>query len=247
MAVFKDADTAKIGSVRSSRPYFLDYALENDAIYVHFGYSVQAGNDIKSLKINNIDGGSSSGFWRDNTLKVAKEHRAFTSMANIKTNIETKKYRSTTTTPLLLNYSIDEININTLEGAQIANNVSIRYSSYMTSSYVYDAINKVYKRFANGKEHKDGITGLQYTTKNIIVAKITNYKLDSYGRQGLNNIGTGDGYYITNGYAVPIKWNKSSRSSQTIYTYLNGEEIKVNDGNTYIQIQPTDQKLILSE
>ena len=37
MAIFKDKDTARIGSVRSSRHYFLDYALENDAIYVHFG------------------------------------------------------------------------------------------------------------------------------------------------------------------------------------------------------------------
>ena len=38
MAVFKDKDTAKIGSVRSARPYYLDYALENDAIYVHYGW-----------------------------------------------------------------------------------------------------------------------------------------------------------------------------------------------------------------
>ena len=30
MAVFKDATTERIGSVRSSRPYFLDYALENE-------------------------------------------------------------------------------------------------------------------------------------------------------------------------------------------------------------------------
>ena len=42
MALFKDKDTAKIGSVRSARPYYLDYALENDAIYVHYGWSDQA-------------------------------------------------------------------------------------------------------------------------------------------------------------------------------------------------------------
>ena len=47
---------------------------------------------------------------------------------------------------------------------------------------------------------------------------------------------------ITNGYAVPITWEKSSHSAQTVYKY-NGEELKVNDGNTYIQIQPKDQKL----
>ena len=45
MAIFKDKDTNRIGSVRSSRPYFLDYAMENDAIYVHFGWSPLAQSD----------------------------------------------------------------------------------------------------------------------------------------------------------------------------------------------------------
>ena len=42
LAVFKDADTERIGTVRSSRHYFLDYAQENDAVYTHFGWSPQA-------------------------------------------------------------------------------------------------------------------------------------------------------------------------------------------------------------
>lgn len=245
MAIFKDKDITKIGSVRSSRPYYLDYAMENDAVYVHFGGSDQAYSDIRSLNIDHIDGMADDGFWRDNNLNVDREHKAFTNMENIKNNIEKKKIRNTTEIPSLLNYSIDEINIDSLENAVPANNISIKYSYYMTSSYVYDEVTKLYKRFANGIEHKDGVTGEQYTTKNIIVAQIPNYSVDSYGRQGLNNIGTGNGYYITNGYAVPITWNKSSRSEQTIYRYLNGEEIIVNDGNTYIQIQPLNQELLI--
>ena len=39
MAIYKDVDTSVIGPVRSSRHYFLDYALENDAIYAHYGWS----------------------------------------------------------------------------------------------------------------------------------------------------------------------------------------------------------------
>ena len=68
MALFKDVDTAKIGPVRSSRHYFLDYALENDAIYVHYGWSPKAQNDIPALGVNNINGvlGSDGGvFWRE--------------------------------------------------------------------------------------------------------------------------------------------------------------------------------------
>ena len=56
MTVYKDADLEKIGPVRSARHYFLDYALENDAIYVHFGWSPQAQADIGKLRVDNING-----------------------------------------------------------------------------------------------------------------------------------------------------------------------------------------------
>ena len=96
----------------------------------------------------------------------------------------------------------------------------------------------------SGTPHKDAITGKQYTAKNIIITPIENYSYDSYGRQKLNNIGSGEGYYITNGYAVPITWEKTSRTSQTIYKYKDSEkQIKVNDGNTYIQIQSKGEAL----
>ncbi|MBR2472225.1 MAG: DUF3048 domain-containing protein, partial [Clostridia bacterium] len=54
--------------VRSARHYFLDYALENDAIYAHAGQSPQAGRDINALKmadINGLDGLDGQYFHRD--------------------------------------------------------------------------------------------------------------------------------------------------------------------------------------
>ncbi len=93
--------------------------------------------------------------------------------------------------------------------------------------------------------HKDYITGNQYTTKNIITYQVKNYSIDSYGRQGLENIGSGEGYYITNGYAVKITWEKTARDAQTVYKYMDGNEIDVNDGVTWIQIQPVGKELTI--
>ena len=59
----------------------------------------------------------------------------------------------------------------------------------------------------------------------------------------LDDVGSGDGYYITDGYAIPITWSKASRSSQTVYKNMDGEEIKVNDGNTFIQITPPSESI----
>jgi len=60
------------------------------------------------------------------------------------------------------------------------------------------------------------------------------------GRQDLDNFVTADGYYITNGKAIKIKCKKEAVGVQTKYMDLEGNEIKVNDGNTWINICPID-------
>ncbi|HIS18969.1 MAG TPA: DUF3048 domain-containing protein [Candidatus Coprovivens excrementavium] len=251
MAVYKDKDTEKIGSVRSARPYFLDYVLENDALYVHWGWSEQAEADIARLGINNINGLSYENvyFYRDNNLPINYEHRGFTSMELINKGIDDLGYRKTTSKDLLLNYSIDDVDLSTLDGVIKANNIDITYSGLVTTSYKYDADNKVYLRYVNDVAHTDYGTKKQYTTKNIIVYQVSNYMLigDVKGRQVLDNVGTTSGYYISNGYAVPIVVTKNSRSGQTKYSLQDGSEINVNDGNTFIQIQPEGKDLKISE
>ena len=243
-ALFKDADTAKIGSIRSARHYFVDYAEENDAIFVHWGGSPQAYDRIRTSGIDEIDGMALEGsvFFRDRTLKRNYEHTGFTSMANLKEYASEKGFDRDTTKGLLLNYTVDDVSLSVLPDAQSAQEVEIVYSNYHTTSYVYDEERKVYLRSMAGVENVDLETGEQYTAKNIIVYDLDNYALnDGSGkdRQELDNIGTGTGYYITNGYAVPITWEKSDHDEQTVYRYTNGTEIDVNDGNTFIQIYPT--------
>ena len=246
MALFLDQDTERIGSIRSARHYFLDYALENDAIYVHHGQSPQAQSDFSRLDVDRIVVDNSKTGWRDNTLNVATEHRLFTSIEKLNSglgNIRTERDND-----LLLNYSIDELDLSSYVGAIPANNVTIKYSGYITNTYEYDSESGVYKRFVNGEEHTDYVTKEQYTFKNIITYQVDNYTLndgENKGRQDIENIGEGTGYYISGGYAVPITWEKSSRTSQTKYYLENGEELVVNDGNTFIQIQPEGQTLTI--
>lgn len=253
LALFLDQTTERIGSIRSARHYFLDYALENDAIYVHHGQSPQAQSDFSALKIDRISVDESKTGWRDRTLtnssgkKVAIEHTLFSSIEKLNKGVGSK--RTERNKPLLLTYSVDDIDLSSKEGNKEAKNVVIKYSNGTKTSYEYDATNKVYKRSVNGKAHKDYVTKEQYTFKNIITYQVKNYTLkdsENKGRQGIDNIGSGKGYYISNGYAVPIKWEKKSRSDQTIYTYENGDKLVVNDGNTFIQIQPSGQSLTIN-
>ena len=245
MPVFKGVNLEKIGPIRSSRHYFLDYALENSAIYVHYGWSPQAESDIKKLKVNNINGISQSAkdFWRVKDKK--SPHNAVTSTKNILQMAGDKGYKTQSNEKSVLNYQVDEVN---LEEGKSASRVVIPYSTSNVVSYTYDETTKRYTRYSKNTKQTDWTTKKDITTKNIIITFASNYALndgENKDRQGLKNIGTLKGYYITNGKAIEITCSKSSRTAKTVYKDLQGNEIKVNDGNTFIQICPIDAKVVI--
>ncbi len=246
MALFKDQETARIHGIRSSRHYYLDYAMENDAIYIHWGGSPQAFSDLRTLDIDSREVANNNGAYYDNSLPVASEHTTYTSMDYLNEVVAKKNFREETNKDLLFNYVAEPINMVFLEDSFLANSIDITYSSSYITNFDYDEENNTYLKSHKDKAHIDYVTGEQYTFDNIITYQVENSTIPGEStRQEIDNIGTGEGYYITGGYAVPIKWSKTSRESQTIYTYLNGEEIDVNDGNTYIAIQPLGNTLTI--
>jgi len=249
MAVFKGANADKVGPMRSSRHYFLDYALENDAIYAHIGWSPQAQKDIRTLGVNNINGleydtgkawKQGDVFWRLSSRYAP--HNSICDLATIKTAAETKGYRTTSTETSVLNYVVDEITLEEKTDAIPATDVTIPFSTLQTVNFKYDETTQRYTRYARKKLQTDAVDESNITTKNIIISKAENYTLadgENKGRQGLKNIGTFDGYYITNGKAIPITATKDTRTSKTIYKDSAGNVIEVNDGNTFFEICPT--------
>ena len=217
--------------------------MENDAIYAHYGWSPQAESDIKRYSINNLNGitESETTFWR--VKDKSAPHNAVTSTDAILKAAKAKKYKTTSTKESVLNYVTDEVD---LKDGQGATTVTIPHSTLQTVKYEYDEENQVYKRYARNKAQTDWDTGNSVTTKNIIITFCDNYELDDVenkGRQGLKNIGTFDGYYITNGKAIKIKCIKEERNKQTRYEDLKGNEIEVYDGHTWINICPTDAEV----
>lgn len=240
MEIFKNVSLDKIGPVRSSRPYYIDYVLENDALYAHYGASTEADRDLKTLGINNLNGMIlSQTYWRDNTRFAP--HNALTSTERILAQAEKYGYRVTSDQASVLKYTTDEV---MLENGVEALDVKIPYSSFNTVEYKYDAETQRYTRYSKGKLQTDWNTGENITTKNIIITFAENYGIGS-GKQGLKNIGTLKGYYITNGKAIEITCTKTAREAKTVYADLEGNEINVNDGNTFIQICPLKAKVTI--
>lgn len=253
LAFYKDKTDVKIGTVRSARHNYIDYILENDAIFVHFGWSHEAESQIIKMGIENIDGNymDPKPFWRENPEGLATEHTVYTNISEIiKYNNSTKKYRTTTEKEILLNYTSENIDLSKKENSKVAKTISIPYSYSYNVEFKYNNETKKYDRYVNGKNHKDYFTGKQFDSKNIIVVLIDWGVLNKYADAAgnnyldLQNIGNGNGFYITNGYAIPITWVKESRESQTKYLY-DGKEIEISDGNTYIMFQNINDNITI--
>lgn len=247
MALYKDVDEdLTVGTIRSSRHNFIDYALESDAIYVHYGWSHYAEDDEKGGTINYINGLFDKPFWRNNPERLASEHTAYTSINKLKQTANEKGFKQESDKTILLNYNTEDVNLSNTTDNKVANKVIIPYGEKPNvTTFIYDETSKMYNRQENGINCIDHDTKEQVNTKNIIVQKIDYSKCSDNYYWNLKTVGSGTGYFITNGYAVPITWEKDSRAGKTKYYYEDGKEIEVSDGRTYIELQTNAQKVTI--
>lgn len=237
LAVFNSSDADKIGPVRSARHHFFDYVLENDATFVHFGGSSKAYADIPLRNIEDLDGLIYDGIYFKRDKSRYAPHNAYTSMDYINKYMN-KNYRVTSDKENIFKYSSNEVVLDESDDATI---VEIEYANDIVK-YEYDNINKVYNRYISNKKDIDKETNKQITVKNVIVQNVKYWTLTgkyaNKGVQDMKSIGKGTGYYFTEGKMIEIKWEKDDSRSKTKYLTLDDKEIILNDGNTYVQMQP---------
>lgn len=244
LALFWNNLPGYIGPVRSTRHYFLDYAMEYDAILAHIGGSDYAYRDLQSFSVNNIDGTMSDAdgvFW-DLTNDTSNYHDTYTSGEKLTNYLKKSGYSMATDKRLPVKYNSEDVTYN---GGDSAREIFIKYSVNSTCGYYYDEEAKNYKRTRMGEFQTERNTNQVIRAKNIIILFVENKTIegDQYGRQELYTAGSGKGYYISNGVKQDITWTKSNRNSQTRYLDGNNNEISVNPGTTWIQIVPVDAEV----
>ncbi|MDF2521453.1 MAG: hypothetical protein K0R84_2081 [Clostridia bacterium] len=232
MAIYHHQDAEKIGPVRSARSYFIDAAMEYNAAYLHCGGSPEALQDIKTLRVDSLNElNGESNYWRARDRKAP--HNLYTSTKLTREVLKAKKLDNEKWS-YSMNISTEFVN---LEGKTI-NEFVIDYKQNYKAGYQYDKGKKIFFRTINGVRLKDKETGTEISTVNIIVEKVGSKVVDDAGRLDLDNIGSGKGWFLTGGKMIEIEWSKESREAKTIYKDLKGNPIKLNAGNTWIQVIP---------
>lgn len=243
LALYKNVDVDKIASIRSARHYMLDYVLENDAIYVHWGYSPQAKSEISSLGIDSINGidYENKYFFRDPNIPVSTEHTGYTTTSSIKRAIKDLNIRETTNKKSLLSYSDKEV----MDNSEEAKKLYIPFSKTYNVSFTYDEENKVYLKTQNKTDIIDYTSKERIKTKNILILDVDYQPIygDDENRLNMKNIGSSKGIYISNGKQKNITWEKNYRSDKTVYFNEDGSKLLINDGNTYIALKPNNMAI----
>lgn len=239
MGIFEDFDADRIGSTRSARHYFVSFADEYDAIYVHYGQTKYATAKIAALGVNNLSGLEGVGntvFYRDHSIRAP--HNAFASYKGIIAGTKQKGYRTELKPDYENHYTFYDEDTDLTDGMD-AGKVSLGFSNYTTPYLVYHPDDKLYYRFQFGQPHIDYNTKKQLAFKNIIVQYVKEWNIDKKGYQTMDiENSSGKGYYITNGKAVDITWKKNESTKRMHYYDKDGNELAVNAGKTYIAIFP---------
>ncbi|MBP1925449.1 hypothetical protein J2Z76_001308 [Sedimentibacter acidaminivorans] len=235
LCVFLACEPERVGPVRSARPYLVNYALENDGIFVHVGGSQDAFNEIYRLSVADVDGLYSGAMWRYYDTGKFAPHNMYTVLKSIRDEAEMRGYRINSQ---FEGYKFNDKSFNISEkykNVSKAAKICISYNKFNTTDYMYDTENSLYQRYKDGEKHIDELDGKQLSAKNIMLLETTKEVLDNEGRLFIETVGSGEGIYITNGEAVEITWNKKSEKSRTNF-YIGQDELVLNPGNTWIQV-----------
>ena len=229
-----------LGSIRSTRPYYLELALGHDAMLVHAGGSPEAYKNIPAWGVDNMDGvnGGSDAkiFWRDSQRKssMGYEHSLVTSGEKV------QEYLAKGHFPLehadSYTYSQTFALDGTPAGGTDAAKLTLRFSNYKTGVFTYDAESGLYKAAQYSKDHVDGATDQQVSATNVLVlnTEIGEIPGDSYLRCRARMTGTGSGKFFCGGKGVDIQWSKADRNSPYVYTLTDGTPLTLGQGTSYV-------------
>lgn len=247
-AIFDDMPSkGVIGSVRSAREYFMDFAANHNAIFVHAGGSAEAYSQIKIRHINNLDFVNMydlNKYWyrdADRRQNMGYEHSLMTTGELIASAIEYKKYNtqipeSFESSFKFFDYASGETK--DMSTAGDANHVIVKYHSIHAPEFIYNPDTGYYTRTQyNGIAHVDAKTGKELEFTNVLLLSLVHKDLnDELLHISVDSTGSGDGYYITGGKYVKIRWEKATQDTPMKLYCEDGTPLVMNCGKTFVNI-----------
>jgi len=247
VGIFQSDIPDKIGPVRSARDYFVDFAFNHDAIFIHHGASPGGYTRIRGSRINSFDGMAWEGilFWRDRTFPYwarntgtrALEHSSYTGWHRIEPQLYERGTRAIIDENPAYGFAFGEI---TAPPAGEASRVVVPFSPAYIRTFIFDADTGLYLAENRDGPHLDALNQQQLAAANILVQFTTQRVVDGEGRRTVQTIGSGSGYLVTRGNYYPLTWEKDDLTTPTRWYFEDGEPLVLSPGVTWICVFPAN-------
>ncbi|ANS73188.1 hypothetical protein AWM70_00140 [Paenibacillus yonginensis] len=236
VAIFQSADSgsAKLGPVRSIRPYLIELGESYHGVLAHAGGSPDAYSILQSQHKEELDeiGRAGAYFWRDSARKAP--HNLYTSLEKLREGVD--KFGFAAEDNDVPSYTFRQADEPLTEGEAAAGvQVTFLQDSYKVS-YRYDAGTQLYTRYIGDKAHVDKETGEPLTMSNVIVMGADHKVLDDVGRLSVDLAGGGKALLLQRGRVLTGQW--VHKKDDVIRFVKDGAEVPLYPGKTYFNIVP---------
>lgn len=256
MGFFEDYDNLDhIGSVRSSRDYYIYEAMAYDSIYCNWGLARPWVEElINSDRIDNISCGvagiynpAPNAYGRiERGANYATEHTGYLFIKGYNTDLKSMKYQTEYRDTFVQAFTFaDDGYVSTYDGYPSATQILPGGKQSNAGGYgihnpcfAYNKDDGLYYRTQYGSAQIDEMNGEQLAVANVIfkichgeerLPDDPNYDYLAFGVHG-----TGDAYIFTNGKVIKGTWKRDGDRDPNLFYDDKGNEIVLNQGKTWI-------------
>lgn len=242
LALYQSNLPSSIGPIRSARSYFVELAKGLDAFYIAHGYSPEAETMLKSGIVDNINGMQYDGTLFKRSSDRRAPHNSYILGENVKKGAQ--RVNASLLYQKKVSYTYYEEDENVQSGVE-ANKINVNYGSgQFNSTYTYDTTLNKYTRTVNGITTTDALTNEAIQLSNILVFEMKHFIVDNQGRREIDIVSGGKAYIFQAGTMREVQWKNIDGVLKAVE--LDGTEVKLVPGKTWIHFMPTQPGIITS-
>jgi hypothetical protein len=237
MAIFADTLPEQVGPVRSARQYYIAWAAEWRAVYVHAGGSPQALATLaakgRGQYVYNADEFRYNAYFGRVTDRFAP-HNLYSTLANLR-----KLSAAAGAEPGPMEAKWKFAPDIPLEQRPEGGSITVSYPAN-TITYRYNREANTYRRSVSVEgSQRDASNGKRIAPKNVIVMLMDFHPLNDgshKNRQEAQIIGDGRAFIFTNGKRIKGTWQKTKITGPTRFFDDDGNPVTLTAGQTFIQV-----------
>jgi hypothetical protein len=239
MLIFQETLPAAVGPVRSARQYYIDWASEWNAVYVHVGGSPEALATLRSAGrgqlVWNADEFRYGGTYLPRIAERRAPHNVYSDAELLRKLVEAVGASDGPIAPAWTFRAAAQAT------RPVGTALTVTYP-YETITYRYDAPSNTYRRYIDGalEPQVDAADGRVVAPANVVILRMRfgplndghpeKYRLEA------GNVGSGEAIISTNGRIVEGSWSKDSVSGPTLLFGPDGAPVTLTAGQTFVQV-----------